>query len=193
MLGLSYYVRRQIGVTRWRKLHRLTALAWLGGIAHSLGEGTDAGQMWFLAMLAIVAIPAPPAARALSGRRSPRAGTPRDPDRPGPGRDGSPERVRAVSARSSPLTRPGDALRRPRAASAPARRRLQPRRVADHEARELAAALRPAGPALGQRDGVEAPAGDVHPRVAGVGVDRDPAARARVRPSSRSRSSPAAS
>ena len=58
LLGLSYYLRRHIGVTRWRKLHRFTALAWLAGIAHALGEGTDAGQLWFIAMLAIVTIPA---------------------------------------------------------------------------------------------------------------------------------------
>ena len=58
LLGLSYYARRRIGATRWRKLHRFTALAWLVGIAHALGEGTDAGQLWFLAMVAIVAIPA---------------------------------------------------------------------------------------------------------------------------------------
>jgi sulfoxide reductase heme-binding subunit YedZ len=58
VLGLSYYARRRIGQQRWRKLHRFTALAWLLGMAHSLGEGTDAGQLWFLAMLAIVAVPA---------------------------------------------------------------------------------------------------------------------------------------
>ncbi len=58
LLGLSYYARRRIGAVRWRKLHRFTALAWLAGLAHALGEGTDAGQLWFLAMLAVVAIPA---------------------------------------------------------------------------------------------------------------------------------------
>jgi sulfoxide reductase heme-binding subunit YedZ len=70
-LGLSYYARRRIGVARWRMLHRFTALAWLGGLAHSLGEGTDAGQVWFLAMVAIVAIPALGllAARMLGGER----------------------------------------------------------------------------------------------------------------------------
>jgi sulfoxide reductase heme-binding subunit YedZ len=57
-LGLSYYARARIGVARWRRLHRLTALAWLLGIAHALGEGTDAGQTWFLAMSAIVVVPA---------------------------------------------------------------------------------------------------------------------------------------
>jgi sulfoxide reductase heme-binding subunit YedZ len=57
-LGLSYYFRARIGAARWRKLHRFTALAWLAGLVHSLGMGTDAGQLWFLAMLAMVAIPA---------------------------------------------------------------------------------------------------------------------------------------
>jgi sulfoxide reductase heme-binding subunit YedZ len=57
VLGLSYYARRQLGAVRWRKLHRFTALAWLAGLVHSLGEGTDAGQIWFLAMVAIVVLP----------------------------------------------------------------------------------------------------------------------------------------
>jgi sulfoxide reductase heme-binding subunit YedZ len=57
-LGLSYYARARIGVQRWRVLHRFTALAWVLGLAHSLGEGTDAGQVWFLAMIAIVVLPA---------------------------------------------------------------------------------------------------------------------------------------
>jgi methionine sulfoxide reductase heme-binding subunit len=58
LLGLSYYARRWVGAVRWRKLHRFTALAWLAGLAHALGEGTDAGQLWFLAMVAAVVIPA---------------------------------------------------------------------------------------------------------------------------------------
>ena len=58
LLGLSYYARRYIGARRWRQLHRFTALAWVLGVAHSLGEGTDAGQVWFLAMTGIVAVPA---------------------------------------------------------------------------------------------------------------------------------------
>jgi sulfoxide reductase heme-binding subunit YedZ len=57
-LGLSYYFKDKIGQARWRKLHRWTALAWILGIAHSLGTGTDAGQTWFLAMIGIVVIPA---------------------------------------------------------------------------------------------------------------------------------------
>jgi sulfoxide reductase heme-binding subunit YedZ len=57
-LGLSYYARRRIGAARWRKLHRLTALAWIAGLVHALGEGTDAGQLWFLVMVTVVAVPA---------------------------------------------------------------------------------------------------------------------------------------
>jgi len=58
VLGLSYYARTRIGVQRWRRLHRFAALAWILGLAHSLGEGTDAGQAWFLAMVALAAVPA---------------------------------------------------------------------------------------------------------------------------------------
>lgn len=83
-LGLSYYARRGIGSGRWRSLHRFTALAWLAGIAHSLGEGTDAGQTWFLVMVAIVVVPALIllAVRLAGGRGQPqpRARRPADPD-----------------------------------------------------------------------------------------------------------------
>jgi sulfoxide reductase heme-binding subunit YedZ len=57
-LGLSFYARDRVGAQRWRKLHRFTALAWVLGLVHSLGEGTDAGQLWFLALTAIVVLPA---------------------------------------------------------------------------------------------------------------------------------------
>lgn len=73
LLGLSYYARTHIGVERWRRLHRFAALAWILGIAHSLGEGTDAGQTWFLVMTAIVVVPALAllAARRLTPTRKP--------------------------------------------------------------------------------------------------------------------------
>jgi methionine sulfoxide reductase heme-binding subunit len=58
LLGLSYYARARIGPARWRRLHRWTALAWVLGLAHSLGEGTDAGTAWFLGMTAVVTVPA---------------------------------------------------------------------------------------------------------------------------------------
>ncbi len=83
LLGLSFYVRRHIGAARWRKLHRLTAVMWLAGLAHALGEGTDAGQIWFLAMMAIVVIPALLllATRWLGVNRGPRpTSRPRDRD-----------------------------------------------------------------------------------------------------------------
>jgi sulfoxide reductase heme-binding subunit YedZ len=57
LLGLSFYFRQRIGAKRWRAAHRFTALAWILGIVHSLGEGTDAGTTWFLAMTAIVVLP----------------------------------------------------------------------------------------------------------------------------------------
>jgi sulfoxide reductase heme-binding subunit YedZ len=73
LLGLSYYARTRIGVQRWRRLHRFVALAWVLGIVHSLGEGTDAGQTWFLAMTAIAVLPplALLAARWLGPRTQP--------------------------------------------------------------------------------------------------------------------------
>ncbi len=59
LLGLSYYGRRWIGVARWRSLHRLTLLAWLAGLVHTFSEsGTDAGQPWFIALVALTALPA---------------------------------------------------------------------------------------------------------------------------------------
>ncbi|MHB8531966.1 MAG: hypothetical protein ACYDC2_04525 [Solirubrobacteraceae bacterium] len=58
LLGVSYYLRATIGVSRWKRLHRFTALAWALGIVHSLGEGSDAGTTWFLAMTAIAVTPA---------------------------------------------------------------------------------------------------------------------------------------
>jgi sulfoxide reductase heme-binding subunit YedZ len=58
ILGLTYYARGRIGQERWRRMHRWTALAWLGGLVHALGEGTDNGRLWFLAMAALVAVPA---------------------------------------------------------------------------------------------------------------------------------------
>ncbi|HWH12656.1 MAG TPA: ferric reductase-like transmembrane domain-containing protein [Solirubrobacteraceae bacterium] len=58
ILGLSFYVRRRIGIQRWRRLHRFTSLAWIAGIAHSLGEGTDAGLVWFVVCMGVAALPA---------------------------------------------------------------------------------------------------------------------------------------
>jgi len=57
LLGLSYYARKWIGPRRWRNLHKFTVLAWALGVIHSLGEGTDSGQRWFLIMVAIAVVP----------------------------------------------------------------------------------------------------------------------------------------
>jgi methionine sulfoxide reductase heme-binding subunit len=81
LLGLSYYARRWVGAVRWRKLHRFTALAWIAGLVHALGEGTDAGQVWFLAMVALVAIPA---VGLLVTRLARSADAPRTPGAAGP-------------------------------------------------------------------------------------------------------------
>jgi len=93
LLGLSYYLRTRIGVQRWRRLHRLTALAWVLGLAHSLGEGTDAGQRWFLVMTAIVTLP--PLAM-LAARWTRRAGA------QGPAPNATP--ARAVAGTGRPAT-----------------------------------------------------------------------------------------
>ena len=58
VLGLSYYARARIGVARWRTIHRFTALAWLAGVVHSVGEGSDAGEAWFLISTAVAVLPA---------------------------------------------------------------------------------------------------------------------------------------
>jgi sulfoxide reductase heme-binding subunit YedZ len=57
LLGLSYHARGWIGPARWRTAHRFTALAWVMGLGHSLGMGTDAGTTWFLALTAIAVLP----------------------------------------------------------------------------------------------------------------------------------------
>lgn len=42
----SFYVRRRIGQKRWRTIHYLAFLAWLGATAHGLMIGTDRGAPW---------------------------------------------------------------------------------------------------------------------------------------------------
>ncbi len=58
VLGLSYYARDWIGASRWRMLHRFVAAFWVLGIVHTLGAGTDAGQLWLLAVMAVPTVPA---------------------------------------------------------------------------------------------------------------------------------------
>lgn len=84
ILGLAYYARARIGAQRWRRLHRWVALGWLLGVVHSLGEGSDAGQAWFLAMTAIAVVPplALLAMRHLGRAGEERTETPAAPARP---------------------------------------------------------------------------------------------------------------
>jgi sulfoxide reductase heme-binding subunit YedZ len=58
ILGLSYYARKRIGITRWKLIHRFTALAWLMGLVHTFVEGSDAGKPWFIALVGLTAAPA---------------------------------------------------------------------------------------------------------------------------------------
>jgi sulfoxide reductase heme-binding subunit YedZ len=57
-LGLIYYFRNRIGAARWRRLHRLIALFWIAAIAHTIGAGSDASQVWFLALSGLLVVPA---------------------------------------------------------------------------------------------------------------------------------------
>jgi len=57
-LGLTYYFRDRIGAARWRRLHRLTAVFWIAAIAHTIGAGSDATELWFLALSGLLVVPA---------------------------------------------------------------------------------------------------------------------------------------
>lgn len=56
-LGLSFYVRKTIGAKLWRKLHRATIAVWALGVIHTLGAGTDAGQVWLQAIMVVTGVP----------------------------------------------------------------------------------------------------------------------------------------
>src|SRR5262249_45129311 len=56
--GLSFYLRRRIGTERFRLVHRFALLAWALGLAHRFLEGTDAGQVWFIAPAVAASAPA---------------------------------------------------------------------------------------------------------------------------------------
>ena len=56
-LGLSFYTRDRLGRARWKLIHRLTLLAWLAGVVHTIVEGTDAGTVWYIALLVATTAP----------------------------------------------------------------------------------------------------------------------------------------
>jgi sulfoxide reductase heme-binding subunit YedZ len=58
VLGLSYYYRDRIGASRWRRIHRLTGLVWVMAVAHTIGAGSDAFQIWFLIVSGAMVVPA---------------------------------------------------------------------------------------------------------------------------------------
>jgi methionine sulfoxide reductase heme-binding subunit len=51
LLGLSFYLRRRIGAKRWRNAHRWVVVAYVLGVAHTLGAGSDASALWLRAVL----------------------------------------------------------------------------------------------------------------------------------------------
>jgi sulfoxide reductase heme-binding subunit YedZ len=57
-LGLSYYARDRIGAARWRRVHKLTAVFWVLAVVHTIGAGSDAAEIWFLAASGVVIVPA---------------------------------------------------------------------------------------------------------------------------------------
>lgn len=82
LTGLTFYARKRIGVARWRKLHRLTIVAYALSLIHTVGAGTDfAAGSW--ARLVVIG-PAGPIAvlfaqRMLAGRKAPAPVRPKEP------------------------------------------------------------------------------------------------------------------
>jgi sulfoxide reductase heme-binding subunit YedZ len=58
ILALSFYARRQIGVKRWRLMHRAIVLVWILAVVHALGAGTDAGTLWLRIVIMVSIAPA---------------------------------------------------------------------------------------------------------------------------------------
>jgi len=113
LFGLSFYLRRRIGVRLWRRLHRATLLVWLLGVIHTLGAGSDAASLWLRAYVLAPAVPIAYlfALRVLSpgrpavARRPPAApadaASSNPPGREGAEAHGAPKQLRARLARES--------------------------------------------------------------------------------------------
>ena len=130
IFGLSYYLRERIGVARWKVLHRFTALAWILGVIHTLGEGTDAGRSWFLAMIALAV--GPPLTLVLGGWSGAR-----DPAAHAPAAEGPPRTPLPVARRASRIRLYAVCTGHPVEPARPAERpEQQPHRQAvdDHDA-----------------------------------------------------------
>jgi sulfoxide reductase heme-binding subunit YedZ len=57
ILGLSFYVRRRIGVKTWRAMHRFTIVVYLLALGHVVGAGTHGRSWWMLALLGALTAP----------------------------------------------------------------------------------------------------------------------------------------
>lgn len=57
LLGLSFYLRKQIGARAWRQAHRATIVVYVLGLFHALGTGSDSGSPLFLGFAAVTAVP----------------------------------------------------------------------------------------------------------------------------------------
>jgi len=57
LLGLSFYLRRQIGARLWRQAHRATIAVYVLGLFHALGAGSDTGSLVFLTFAGVTAVP----------------------------------------------------------------------------------------------------------------------------------------
>ena len=49
LLGPTYYLRKRLGVTGWKRAHRFIAIFWGLAVLHAMTAGTDAAATWFLA------------------------------------------------------------------------------------------------------------------------------------------------
>ncbi len=63
-LIITSLVRAKLGIRAWRAIHWLAYIAWPVAVAHSIGSGTDSGQVWMIA-ITVVCIAAVLAALAL--------------------------------------------------------------------------------------------------------------------------------
>lgn len=68
LLVLSFPLRRRIGITAWRRLHKLAYVAFLAATVHGLAAGTDSARPWVFALYlsAVAAVTFATAARVLS-------------------------------------------------------------------------------------------------------------------------------
>lgn len=57
LVGPTYFIRRRIGVRRWRQIHRTAAVVYVLGLLHALNSGTDGAALWFRSLAVITAVP----------------------------------------------------------------------------------------------------------------------------------------